>query len=109
MKHDWQHTVKPQKKRNWRKEEDEKKQREFLEKESVERYNKDVQGVVINNLYREKYGLPTNLEVREPDRIMKLAVRDSYVAERTKRLQQYSLDPNLVFFHHELEDAEIGW
>lgn len=108
MKHSWEHTVKPQKKNSW-KGGFNKKRKEFIENKSLERYNTEVEGVVLKNVYRDQYGLPADLKVREPDQWVKQAVKDSYVAERTKLLQKYSIDPNLVFFHHELDDLKIGW
>ena len=64
--------------------------------------------IALNNIYREKYGIPSNLEVRKPDSWMIKAIDDSYVKERTKLLIKYSIDPNLIFFHHELTDNEVG-
>ena len=64
--------------------------------------------VAVNNVYRETYGIPKNLEVRKPDSWMLKAVEDSYVAERTKLLMKYTLDPNLIFFHHGLSDIDVG-
>ncbi|CAI2365814.1 unnamed protein product [Moneuplotes crassus] len=107
MKHDWQHTAKPQSKGELKR--DIKDRREYIETRSRERFYEDFQKLVVKNVYRDKYGLPKDLNVRPPDKYMVQAVKDSYVAERTDLLQKYSVDPNLVFFHHELEDLEIGY
>lgn len=108
MDHHWEHTVKPQKKTTYLKEREKEFRRAYIQKQSVSRFNKDSEDLVLKNVYQDQYGLPNNLEVRPPDRWVRKAVKDSYVFERTKLLQQYSIDPNLVFFHHELEDLEVG-
>lgn len=95
MDHDWQHTVTPQKRNSWRNGKIDAEREARLNKAGVKRHNERVSDFVVNNVYREHFGLPTNLEVREPDVWIKKAVKDSYVAERTRLLQKYSIDPNL--------------
>jgi hypothetical protein len=71
---------------------------EFLERYSVGRHNARFTKFVTDNIYREENNIPTNMELRDPDWWMKKAMKDSYVSERTKLLQKYSIDPNLGNF-----------
>ena len=65
--------------------------------------------MVIDNIYRSVYKIPNNLKVREPDKMIQRACRDLYVSQRTEKLQKYSIDPNLIFFAHNMKDEEVGY
>ena len=93
MEHDWQNTVKPSKRHSWKA--SYKKREETVNKLSLKWHNRKFNDLIASNIYRLEHGIQSNIKMREPDRWVKKAVDDSYVTERTRKLQQYSIDPNI--------------
>lgn len=108
MSPDWKNIIGP-KRRNRRQEEDAAFREKYINALSANRHMDLTSRIIVDNIYRDVYKIPKNLKVRPPDKWIERACEDLYVNQRTQKLQKYSVDPNLIFFSHDMEDEDVGY
>jgi hypothetical protein len=69
--------------------------------------SEDMRKKVTMNLYRQQYGMPNDLMVREADVELRHAVKSSQALKATEKLYNTSLHPSLIFFDKNLPEYLI--
>ena len=69
---------------------------------------KGVEDKTLDNLYRQMYGFPKDMDARKPDRLLQIALNSSEVFEKGRSLLEHSLNPSLIYFEEGTHPMQIS-